>query len=124
MEPEIKKHHGISHLGYALMYSMAGFRAMLHETAFQHEVIFGLLAVPAAWLIPNLSILLRLTLTLLWISLIAAELINTAIEAVVDMVMPQRHPLAKKAKDLGSAVVFCAIAANALSWIIVICQLV
>ena len=42
-------------------------------------------------------------------SMVAAELANTAIEAVVDLASPQRHPLAQRAKDVAAAAVFVSI---------------
>ncbi|HOG50868.1 MAG TPA: diacylglycerol kinase, partial [Lentisphaeria bacterium] len=49
-------------------------------------------------------------------------ILNTAIEAVVDLASPERHPLAKQAKDLASAAVTIAIVANILAWTTAICQ--
>ena len=48
------------------------------------------------------------------------ELINAAIEAVVDRVSLERHPLSKAAKDLGSAAVALAIAMAAATWAVVL----
>jgi diacylglycerol kinase (ATP) len=51
---------------------------------------------------------------------LAAELINTAIEEVVDHVLPEVHPRAKKAKDCGSACVALAALAAGVSWVVVL----
>jgi diacylglycerol kinase (ATP) len=51
---------------------------------------------------------------------LAAELLNSAIEAVVDLVSPDFHELAGRAKDLGSAAVFLLLAATALCWVLVL----
>jgi diacylglycerol kinase (ATP) len=48
------------------------------------------------------------------------ELINAAIEAVVDRVSLERHPLSKAAKDLGSAAVALAIAMASATWAVVL----
>ena len=112
----MKKYTGITHFFCAAKYSFDGFRAMLGEAAFRQELLAGVVAIPAAWLLPELTLLWRVLLTVAWIGLVTAEILNTAIEAVVDMVMPERHPLAKKAKDLGSAAVFCACTVNVLCW--------
>ena len=107
---------GFRHLWKATGYSLAGLRDMLGETAFRHELLCGLVELPAAWLLPGLSLGWRLLLTLVWLSMPALETVNTAIEAVVDLASPERHPLARKAKDLGSCAVFFAILANLLAW--------
>ncbi len=49
-----------------------------------------------------------------------AELINSAVEAVVDRVSPERHDLSKRAKDLGSAAVLIALATAAAVWALVL----
>jgi diacylglycerol kinase len=59
---------------------------------------------------------MSLLLTLAWLGLLVVEILNTAIEAVVDLASPERHPLAKQAKDLASAAVTIAIVANILAW--------
>jgi diacylglycerol kinase (ATP) len=52
---------------------------------------------------------------------VAAELVNTAIESVVDLVSPERHPLAAQAKDVAAAAVLvCAVAAAIVGLIIFI----
>ena len=107
---------GFRHLWKATGYSLAGLRDMLGETAFRHELLCGLVELPAAWLLPGLSLGWRLLLTLVWLSMPALETVNTAIEAVVDLASPERHPLARKAKDLGSCAVVFAIVANVLAW--------
>ena len=107
---------GFRHLWKATGYSLAGLRDMLKETAFRHELICGAVELPAAWLLPGLPLVWRLLLTLVWLSMPTLETVNTAIEAVVDLASPERHPLARKAKDLGSCAVFFAIVANVLAW--------
>ena len=112
----MQKLKGLTHFLHAATYSWDGFKALWKEAAFRQELLLGVVLVPAAWLLPHLSLLWRVLLTAAWILLLAAEALNTAIEAVVDMVMPERHPLAKKAKDLGSATVFCLCVVNVLFW--------
>jgi diacylglycerol kinase (ATP) len=52
------------------------------------------------------------------------ELINSAIEATVDRVSLERHPLSKNAKDLGSAAVFLALLFAAAAWLVVLMPVV
>ena len=113
----MKKNKGIKHLFYAARYSWEGFRALSQETAFCHEMLLGVVALCAAWFLPHLSLLWRVFLSLLWLALPTMEILNTAIEAVVDMITEEYHPLAKKAKDLGSAAVFCTCIANLIAWL-------
>lgn len=112
----MQKDKGIGHIYKAAGYSWDGLKTMFVETAFRHEMLSAILLLPMAWLIPGLDLLWRVMLTFLWMSMPTAELINTAIEAVVDLVCPERHPLAKRAKDLVSAAVMMTIVANFLGW--------
>jgi diacylglycerol kinase (ATP) len=48
------------------------------------------------------------------------ELVNSAIEATVDRVSTERHPLAKRAKDIGSAAVMMSLVSAAAVWLIVL----
>ena len=52
----------------------------------------------------------------LWLFLLVTELLNTAIEAIVDLASPGYHELAKRSKDLASAAVGLAIATNVFAW--------
>ena len=113
---------GFKHLFYAAKYSMQGFQAMLGETAFQHELIVGIIFLPLAWLLPGMGLGWRTAMTIAWLALPTTEILNTAIEAVVDLVSPEFHPLAKKAKDCGSAAVFCVCIANAILWLAALWQ--
>jgi diacylglycerol kinase (ATP) len=51
---------------------------------------------------------------------LAAELFNTAIEAIVDLVSPEHHPLAGKAKDCGSAAVALTALAAGAAWLVIL----
>jgi diacylglycerol kinase (ATP) len=50
---------------------------------------------------------------------LVVELLNSSIEAAVDRISLERHPLAGRAKDLGSAAVFTAIGLSALCWLVI-----
>ena len=106
----------MNHILFAWKNSLHGLRnCWQDELAFRHECF---LAIPhfIALVVLPLEFWLRLYLLGLWFVLIAVELLNTAIEAVVDLVSPQYHRLAGKAKDCASAAVFCLIVLLALSW--------
>ncbi len=86
------------------------------EEAFRQETSLALLFVPLALLVgADLTHIL-----LLWITcalVIFAELVNTAIESIVDRIGPERDPLSGLAKDLGSAVVFITLVLFLVVWI-------
>jgi diacylglycerol kinase (ATP) len=110
---------GPARLAGALRYSIAGFRhASRHEAAFQQEVLVTLLLVPAALLLP-VPTLDRLILVLSMLFVIVVELLNSAIEATVDRISAERHPLAAQAKDMGSAAVLLALVMSALCWVVI-----
>jgi diacylglycerol kinase (ATP) len=115
---------GLSHLMAATKYSMQGLKVMLSGVAFRQELIMGVIMLPIIWFALPLEILWKTFMTIIWLMLPTMEIINTAIEAVVDLVSPDFHPLAGQAKDLGSAGVFCAITANVFVWIAAIAQIV
>ena len=107
---------GIAHLLLATRYSYQGLRAAwLGEESFRQEALVILIGVPLAlWLARDTIDFLLLTLPLLL--LLAAELGNSAVEAVVDRIGEGHHDLSGRAKDFGSAMVFMNILAAAISW--------
>ena len=107
---------GFLHILRAARYSWQGFCAALrHETAFRQELLLGLVLTAISWLLP-LSLAVRMILIFNWLLILAVEMLNSALEAVVDMVMPQPHELAGRAKDLGSGAVCCLLIAYAINW--------
>jgi len=108
---------GLAHFARAARYTWRGLKAACGESAFRQELAAGAILVPLAWLLPFPALTSAL-LTICWLGLLTTELLNTAIEAIVDMVSPGYHELAGRAKDLGSAAVACAIAANAVAWLV------
>jgi len=111
---------GISRLISATRYSWAGMcAAWKHEAAFRQEVSVAVIGFPLAlYLASDGADFLLLTLPLLL--LILAELVNSAIESVVDRFGSEYNALCGRAKDMGSAVVFMAITMASLSWIVVV----
>ena len=89
--------------------------AWVNEAAFRQELMLILLLMPLAfWLGDSLNQILLLV-AISWLVVIV-EVLNSAIEAVVDRVGSEHHELSGRAKDLGSAAVFIALALNALVW--------
>jgi len=114
-----QKYFGIKRVFDSFRYTCSGLREGLTEVAVKQELFFGLLHIIALCLVP-ISVMAKLFLTVVWLIWLCVELLNTAIEAVVDLVSPQWHALAKRAKDLGSAAVFCMIVAYFGSWSVVL----
>ncbi len=100
----------------ALGYSMAGLKAALvHERAFRQEaVLFLILAPLGAWL-GGSWIEKTLLVAVLFVVLIV-ELLNSAIETVVDRIGTEQNELSGRAKDIGSAAVFLSITLVILVW--------
>ena len=116
---ELRPSIGPARLAGALRYSIAGFRhATRHEAAFQQELLVSLLLLPAAVLLP-VPTLDRLILVLSMMLVIVVELLNSAIEATVDRISSERHPLAGQAKDMGSAAVFLTVVMSVVCWIVI-----
>ncbi len=108
-ESPYKGQTGLRRLWNALHYSRAGLRAAyVAEDAFRQEVRLAALLVPLAlFLSPNgLGLALMIGSVLL---VLIVELLNSAIEATVDRISLDKHPLAKRAKDVGSAAVLLAL---------------
>ena len=110
------KERGIAHLLLAARYSWQGLRAAWRgEESFRQETVVVLVGVPLAlWLARDTVDFLLLTLPLLL--LLATELGNSALEAVVDRMGEEHHDLSGRAKDFGSAMVFMVIMSVLLSW--------
>ncbi len=107
---------GVRRVLNALRYSMDGLRAAYTgEDAFRQEVLLAAALIPLALCLPvsGLGKALMIASVLL---VLAVELINSAIEAVVDRVSLDRHALSKRAKDLGSAAVLLALINVAAVW--------
>ncbi len=104
----------------ATMYSVAGLRAAFRdESAFRQECLLLLCGFGVLPFL-NLSIVVKAFMGLALMLIPIAELINTAIENVVDRIGVEYHELSKKAKDIGSAIVFLTIVSVATLWGVII----
>ena len=104
------------HFISACQYTLAGLKAAWSESAFRQEIVLGLITVPLAWLLP-LGYWPAVLLSLIWLGLLIIELLNSSLEAVVDLASPEYHRLAKRAKDLASAAVGTTLLAYLMTWI-------
>lgn len=111
---------GLTRLRNAFAWSMAGLAAALkHEKAFQQELGLCLILAPLGFWLGQTGVEKALLLGSLSLVL-TVEIINSAIEAVVDRFGGEIHPLSGRAKDLGSAAVFLSLANVALVWVLVL----
>lgn len=107
---------GVTRIINAAGYSMKGLRsAWINEAAFRQELMLILLLMPLAFWIGDSLNQILLLIIISWLVVIV-EVLNSAVEAVVDRIGPEHHELSGRAKDLGSAAVFIALALNALVW--------
>ncbi len=113
---------GITRIINAAGYSWLGFKAAFrHEAAFRQELFLCLILTPIAlYYAPGYANKAILLASLVFILLI--EILNSAIEAVVDRFGDEIHPLAGRAKDMGSAAVLLAFVITALIWFSVFCE--
>lgn len=115
---------GIRHLLSTVRCTIDGFKACFKsEVAFRQEVFIGVINLIAIVVLP-LQITSRLYMVTLWFLLICVELLNSSIECVVNLASPEWHELAKRAKDYGSAAVFCILLVFFGSWAVFIGSLV
>jgi len=107
---------GIRRIIRAAGYSWKGFVAVFkNEAAFRQELGLTLLLVPLAlWLTSDA--LERALMVGFWLLVPLTEMFNSAIEAVVDRIGDEYHPLAGVAKDVGSAAVVYAMLVAAVVW--------
>jgi len=111
---------GVKRWKKALEFTWLGLKATYkHEEAFRQEVFVLLVAIPLALLLGNgtVEILLMIGSILL---LLIVELINSAIEAVVDRFGGEIHELSGRAKDMGSAAVFIAMLNAIMIWFVLL----
>ena len=116
-ESPFKGKTGIRRLFNALGYSMDGLKAAIrHEDAFRQLALLALILIPIALFVIDTSPLARALLVASSIATLVVELLNSAIEAAVDHTSLERHPLAKRAKDMGSAAQLLGLLNLALVW--------
>jgi diacylglycerol kinase (ATP) len=110
------KRHGIPRLIAAARYSIAGLRsAFASEEAFRLEVLTLVILTPLAFYLGQTAVEQILMIGSVMLLMII-ELLNTAVEAVVDRIGSEYHELSRQAKDIGSAAVFIGMALVALVW--------
>jgi diacylglycerol kinase (ATP) len=107
---------GLVRLWNALGYSRDGLgAAWQNEAAFREEVLLAVITLPLALYLgktgPDRALLIGSIILILIV-----EILNSAVEAVVDKASPEKHELAKRAKDMGSAAVLLSLVNAAAIW--------
>lgn len=120
MESPFKGKTGLRRVLNAFFYSMDGLAAAYrNEDAFRQEFWLAVVLIPLALFLEvgNLGKALMIASVLL---VLIVELINSAIEATVDRISLEKHSLAKRAKDIGSAAVLISLLNVAAVWALVL----
>lgn len=97
-------------------YAMDGFKhALKNETSFKLELLIALIVFPLIYFMP-FAFVYKLLLFITYFIIMIAELLNSAIENVVDLVTLEKHPLAKAAKDIAATAVLFSVVLHILCW--------
>lgn len=111
---------GVARLCNATQFSLAGFKATWqHEEAFRQEVLLLCVACPAAFFLAKnpVEILLLIGSVVL---VLLVELLNSAVETVVDRISLEQHELSGRAKDIGSAAVMLSLIWAVITWSVIL----
>ena len=114
-KPATKK--GFIRIWNAFVYSLNGLRfAITQETSFKQEICIYIILLFVLFFLP-LSFIFKCLLFFANTIVLIVEIINSAIESIVDMTSPDYHDLAGKGKDLGSAAVFISMVLAIILWL-------
>ncbi|HEY5715262.1 MAG TPA: diacylglycerol kinase [Psychromonas sp.] len=112
----MQKNTGLKRIILAMGYSLQGLKsAFQHEAAFRQELLLAVILMPIACFL-EVSQIERILLIASLLLVMIVEVINSAIEAVVDRIGSEHHELAGRAKDMGSAAVFLTLGLTAYIW--------
>ena len=113
---ELKGKKGLRRLINALGYSRDGIAAAWrNEAAFRQEILLAAIALPLAFYLGKTGVERALMIGSVILILIV-EILNSAVEAVVDKASPEKSELAKRAKDMGSAAVLLSLINASAIW--------
>lgn len=120
MSSPFKGQTGLKRILNAAGYSFDGLRAAFTgEAAFRQLVLLNVVLIPVAfWL--DVSRAERAILIAVCLLGLIVELLNSAIEAAIDRISLDRHPLSKNAKDMGSAAQMVALTIVGLVWAVIL----
>jgi len=119
---EKKTSKGFERIINAFKFTLKGVQsAWSNEEAFRQEALVLILVIPAGLFIPE-TFLQKGLFICAWLLVLVIELLNSAIESVVDRIGYGKHPLSGQAKDMGSAAVFIGICLAVIIWVSIICE--
>ncbi|MEG0487055.1 MAG: diacylglycerol kinase [Acinetobacter sp.] len=111
---------GLKRIFNATGYSLAGFKAAFqNEAAFRQIILLNVILIPITFFL-DLSAVEQALMIGVCLLAIIVELFNSALEAVVDRISLERHPLSKNAKDMGSAAQFVTLAIITVTWALIL----
>lgn len=114
------KRRSIRNFVGSLRFSVEGFFAALKlEPSFREDLVFVLILVPFAVILPVNAVSTALMIFALFL-IIIVELLNSAIEWTIDYISTEQHPLAKRAKDIASAAVFLSYLNCLVVWLVIL----
>jgi diacylglycerol kinase (ATP) len=120
---EFKSKSGLKRIFSALSYSLDGLKAAwASEHSIRQELLLLVAATLIAFSLP-VTALERLMLIGVVVQVLIIELLNSAMETIVDRISLERNPLSKKAKDIGSAAVLLTLSLAAATWIVIVLPL-
>jgi diacylglycerol kinase (ATP) len=106
---------GLVRIWHAFRNSCAGLVEAWQESAFRQEVVLAAILVPTGLFLPVTPVERALLVAVVLLVLIV-ELLNSGVEAAIDRISFERHPLSKRAKDIGSAAVLISLLLVVLVW--------
>lgn len=110
------KPKGLKRVYLATLNSLRAFSWLIkNEAAFRQELVLLMVVIPITFLF-DITIKEQLILVIATLFIIFTEILNTAIESVVDRIGLEIHPLSGLAKDLGSAAVFISLVIAVCTW--------
>jgi len=111
---------GLKRILNASGYSFDGLRAAFTgEAAFRQLVLLNAILIPLSFFL-NVSRVEQALLIAVCLLALIVELLNSAVEAAIDRISLERHPLSKNAKDMGSAAQLVALSMIALVWAVIL----
>ena len=111
---------GLKRILNASGYSLDGLRAAFTgEAAFRQLVLLNVILIPLSFFL-NVSRVEQALLIAVCLLALIVELLNSAVEAAIDRISLELHPLSKNAKDMGSAAQFVALTMSALVWAVIL----
>ena len=101
-------------------YALAGLKDLVKtESSFKIELLFALVLIPLIYMI-DITFIHKIIMFITLMAVLICEAINSAIERAIDLVTLEHHEMAKRAKDMGSAVVFLSIATCVITWLCIL----